>query len=152
MRAAIASLLALASAVSAVGNAVVINNSLDTLYLWSVGDTTSSEFTLAAAGATWFEAFHAGTVNPGVGIKITKVEGGLFTGAPTQILGYTLDTSRVWFSLDAVNGEPFAGQKLTVTSNGGTGSIEWPTGNDIGDQTRDNSNDQDVVLTIFQST
>jgi hypothetical protein len=47
MRAAIASLLALASAVSAVGNAVVINNSLDTLYLWSVGDTTSEEMTVA---------------------------------------------------------------------------------------------------------
>ena len=51
MRAAIASLLALASAVSAVGNAVVINNSLDPIYLWSVGDTTSSEFTVAAGNS-----------------------------------------------------------------------------------------------------
>jgi hypothetical protein len=112
----------------------------------------SSHANTYCIGATWSEGFHAGTVNPGVAIKITKVEGGLFTGAAQQILGYTLDTSRVWFSLDAANGEPFAGQKLTVTSNGGTGSIEWPTGNDIGEVTRDNSNDQDVVLTIYEST
>lgn len=46
-----------------------------------------------------------------------------------------------------MNGEPFAGHELTVTSNGG-GSIVWPEGKDIGDVTRDSSNEEDVVLTI----
>jgi hypothetical protein len=95
----------------------------------------------------WTEEFHRGTVNPGIAIKITKEEGGINTGAATQILGYSLDTARVWYSLDAVNGEPFAGHQLTVTSNGG-GSIVWPEGKDIGDVTRDSSNEEDVVLTI----
>lgn len=76
------------------------------------------------------------------------MENGLFSAAPTQILGYTLDANRVWFSLDAVFGEPFAGQKLTVSSHGGTGNIEWPTGNDVGDLVRDSDPNSDVVLTI----
>jgi hypothetical protein len=46
-----------------------------------------------------------------------------------------------------VNGEPFAGDELTVSSKG-AGSIVWPEGKDIGDVTRDNSSEEDVVLTI----
>lgn len=84
-------------------------------------------------------------------IKICKVKDGLYSGAATQILGYTLDGARVWYSLDATNGEPFVGHKLTVTSNGG-GSIEWPSGKDVGEETRDSANTEDVVLTIFPGT
>lgn len=47
MRATIISVFSLATAVSAIGKAVVINNSLDTLYLWSTGDTISQQATVA---------------------------------------------------------------------------------------------------------
>lgn len=99
------------------------------------------------SGGVWTEAFRRGTVNPGIAIKITKVEGGISTGAATQILGYSLDGARVWYSLDAVDGEPFAGHEVTVSSQGG-GSIVWPEGKDIGDVTRDNASEEDVVLTV----
>jgi hypothetical protein len=70
-------------------------------------------------------------VNPGITIKLTKEEGGIITGAERQTLGYSLsDGTFVWYSLDAVNGAPFAGRELTVTSNEG-GSIVWPDGTDI---------------------
>jgi hypothetical protein len=96
-------------------------------------------------GSSWSEQIHQG----GYAIKITKVAGGLWNGAPTQIVGITLDAvPRVWFSLDAVNGEPFAGQKLVLSSAGGTGDITWQTGNDIGDQVRDTNPESDVVFTI----
>lgn len=54
-----------------------------------------------------------------------------------------------WFryNLDAVNGLPFKGQNVKITSEG-AGSIEWPTGEDIGDVTRDNAADKDVVLIV----
>ncbi|KAF2682964.1 hypothetical protein K458DRAFT_369091 [Lentithecium fluviatile CBS 122367] len=146
MRGTFASLLVFAVTVSAIGDAIVINESSDTIYLWSVGDTTGEQVTIQPGGL-WSEEFRRGSINPGVAIKITKEEGGLNAGAPTQILGYTLDGARVWYSLDAVNGEPFAGQALEVMSNGG-GSIVWPEGKDIGDVTRDTSSEEDVVFTI----
>lgn len=168
MRFGVISLLAYAAAVSAIGDAVVVNHTNETVYLWSVGDTTGEQATLMPglfssfsvhfflfwrahadfqAGAVWSEEFRRGKINPGVAVKITKVKGGLSTGAPTQILGYSLDGARVWYSLDAVNGEPFAGHEVAVTSKNGP-SIVWPQGKDIGDVTRDSSSEDDVVLTI----
>lgn len=43
----VTTLAAFAASVSAVGKSVVINHSLDTLYLWSVGDATGPEVTVA---------------------------------------------------------------------------------------------------------
>lgn len=51
------------------------------------------------------------------------------------------------YNLDAVNGAPFKGQNVKVTSDG-AGTIEWPHGEDIGDVTRDNAADKDIVLVV----
>ena len=51
------------------------------------------------------------------------------------------------YNLDAVNGDPFKGRNVTVSSEG-AGSIEWPNGEDIGDATRDNAADKDVHLVV----
>ncbi|CAI6334175.1 unnamed protein product [Periconia digitata] len=147
MRATIISIFSLATAVSAAGNAIVINNSLEPLYLWTEGDVISEQHTVAPS-STWTEAFHRGEDVPGVAIKIAKVQDGLFNEEPTLVFGYTLDPDRVWYSIDAVNGEPFEGQKLMLSSVGGTGDVEWPSGKDIGEEIRDNEPDADVVLTI----
>jgi hypothetical protein len=51
------------------------------------------------------------------------------------------------YNLDAVNGAPFQGQSVRVTSEG-AGTIEWPVGEDVGDVTRDNAADKDIVLVV----
>ena len=51
------------------------------------------------------------------------------------------------YNLDAVQGTPFKGQDVKVTSEGAR-TIEWPHGEDIGDVTRDNAADKDIVLVV----
>jgi hypothetical protein len=46
MRAAFTSLLAFAAAAYAIGDAVVMNESTDTIYLWSVSNTTGEQVTI----------------------------------------------------------------------------------------------------------
>lgn len=46
MGATFSSLLALAGVVYAVGDAMVVNESTEPLYLWSVGDTTGEQVTV----------------------------------------------------------------------------------------------------------
>jgi len=54
MRAFIVSVLALASSVSAVGNAVVKNNCPDTFYVWSVGGSVGPRQTVATGNSLDF--------------------------------------------------------------------------------------------------
>ncbi|KAF2278891.1 uncharacterized protein EI97DRAFT_372533 [Westerdykella ornata] len=126
MRSAIVALAALASSVSAVGNAIVKNNCPSTFYLWSVGGSIGPEVAVAP-GKNYTEVLRRDPTSGGVALKITRTAGGLFTGAPTQIFSYTLDGAQVWYDLSTVFGEPFAGSHLTVTANGG-GTIDWPQG------------------------
>lgn len=58
-----------------------------------------------------------------------------------------LDTDGGRYNLDAVNGAPFQGQHVRVTSEGSEG-IEWPNGEDGGDVTRDNAADKDIVFVV----
>jgi hypothetical protein len=80
-------------------------------------------------------------------LKITKTADGLYTGAPTQIVSYSLDGAQVWYDMSTVFGEPFNGQRVTVTSNGG-GTIDWPNGtNPGGSQVKVSSSNSNVVFT-----
>ncbi|KAJ4299409.1 hypothetical protein N0V90_004654 [Kalmusia sp. IMI 367209] len=154
MRALIIALFAIVAVAAArTGSSIVVNQGFDPIYLWVVPDVKGSpigdRITLHAGGA-WAEQLHAGRIGNststiGVAIKVAKDENGLWDGAPLQILAYTLAGERV--CLDAVNGAPFKGQNVRVSSEG-AGSIEWPHGEDIGDVTRDNGADRDVVLVI----
>ncbi|KAJ4350002.1 uncharacterized protein N0V89_008623 [Didymosphaeria variabile] len=143
------------SAVAATGSSIVVNTSPDLFYLWVVPDATGApignRITVVAGGA-WAEPLHVGrfgnsSSTTGVAIKISTDIEGLYNSAPLQILGYTLAGDRVWYNLDAVNGAPFKGQDVKVTSQG-AGTIEWPNGEDVGDVTRDNAADKDIVLVV----
>ncbi|KAH7130369.1 hypothetical protein B0J11DRAFT_429600 [Dendryphion nanum] len=148
MRFNLAYVIALASSAHALGNAVVQNNSTQPFYLWSVGGSVGDRQTIAPGGS-YSEALRRDATTGGIALKITKTEDGLYTGAPAQIFSYSLDGSQVWYDLSTVFGEPFAGQRLTVTSNGG-GTIDWPKGsNPGGSQVKVSSSGNNVVFTAY---
>lgn len=75
----------------------------------------------------------------------------MYTGAPTQQFAYSLDGEQVWYDLSTTFGDPFSGQRVTVTSGGG-GTIDWPQGtNPGGSQVKVTSSDDNVVLTVYGS-
>jgi hypothetical protein len=95
------------------------------------------------------EPLHRDAKTGGIALKITRTSDGLFTGAGQQVFAYTLDNDKVWYDLSTVFGEPFAGQRLEVTSNTG-GSIVWPTGtNPGGSQVKVTSSSENVWFTIY---
>ncbi|KAF2634219.1 hypothetical protein P280DRAFT_414278 [Massarina eburnea CBS 473.64] len=142
----IISLAALATSVSAVGNAVVLNKCPFTIYAWSVSSSVGNQQTIATGG-TFSEAFHHDDQTGGIAIKITKEADGLYTGAPQQIFSYSLDTATVWYDLSTAFGEPFSGSHITVTQDGSR-SIDWPTGsNPGGSQVKAGVSEKDVVFT-----
>lgn len=77
----------------------------------------------------------------------------------TTLRGYRRARGKTWqrrdtdgvylrrYNLDAVNGAPFQGQDVRVSSEGSE-TIEWAHGEDAGDVTRDNASDKDIVLII----
>jgi len=146
MRSAIVLVTTLVSSVAAVGHAVVKNNCTGTFYVWSVGSTVGPRNDVAS-GKNYTEALHHDPTTGGIALKIATTADGLYTGAPTQIFSYSLDSAQVWYDLSAVMGEPFSGKHLTVTS-AGSGTIDWPTGsNPGGSQVKVGSSDKDVVFT-----
>ncbi|KAF2704693.1 hypothetical protein K504DRAFT_389324 [Pleomassaria siparia CBS 279.74] len=147
MRFSILSGAALVSSVYAVGNAIVINKSPSTFYVWSVGDSVGSRQTVVAGG-NYSEPLHRAPNAGGIAVKITKT-GELSNGVPTQIFSYSLDGANVWYDLSTTFGEPFKGQRITVTSPIG-GTIDWPAGsNPGGSQVKVASSEGNVVFTAY---
>jgi hypothetical protein len=148
------SILALASSlattVTAVGNARVVNHCDFEVTLWSVGSQISNAHTLHAHGGRYGEQFSRDPKTGGRALKVTRERDGLYTGKAQTIFAYTLDPDRVFYDLSDVFGDPFAGCKLTlVPSNGQCSSIVWEHGKPPGpSQTRDCGNDCDVTLTL----
>ena len=50
---------------------------------------------LMIEGTNYTEAYHRDANSGGIALKITKTNDGLFTGAPTQIFSYSLDSAQV---------------------------------------------------------
>ncbi|KAF2020129.1 hypothetical protein BU24DRAFT_406721 [Aaosphaeria arxii CBS 175.79] len=149
MRFIAASLIAFATAVTAVGNAVVSNGSDEPFYVWSVGSTVG-ERREVLPGSAIVEAFRHDAQTGGIALKITKTNDGLYTGAPTQIFSYSLDGEQVWFDLSTVFGDPFKGHKITVESANGP-KIEWPTGTHPGgSQVKVAPSKNDVFFTLHK--
>ena len=164
MRFTILTLVALASSVSAVGNAIIKNNGKAPFYVWSVGDSVGPKQTVAPGkllvrhvnpspltipGGKYTEALHTADKAGGIALKITTVNDGLYTGAAQQIFAYTLDGANVWYDLSDVFGEPFKGHRLTVSAPGG-GTIDWPAGtNPGGSQVKVAPSTGDVTFTAF---
>ncbi|KAF1941124.1 hypothetical protein EJ02DRAFT_423345 [Clathrospora elynae] len=148
MRFVIPSLLAFATSVTAIGNTLVFNNSTSPIYVWSVSSTVGPQQTVVSGGL-YMEPLHRDENSGGIAIKITKKAGGLYSGDPQQIFAYSIDNAQVWYDLSTVFGEPFAGQRVEVTSDTG-GSIIWPKGsNPGGSQVKVASSDENVWFTVY---
>ena len=60
-----------------------------------------------------------------------------------------MDGEQVWYDLSTVFGEPFKGQRVTVTSPSGP-TIDWPQGsNPGGSQVKVAKSSDNVVFTVF---
>ncbi|KAF2685897.1 hypothetical protein K458DRAFT_417086 [Lentithecium fluviatile CBS 122367] len=146
MRFTIITLATLASSAAAVGNAIIKNNCPQTIYAWSVGGDIGPKQTIGT-GKQYSEQLHRDPKSGGIALKMTKVNDGLWTGAPEQIFSYSLDGALVWYDLSTVFGEPFSGQHIKVTSEGGP-TIDWPKGtNPGGSQVKVGNSEKNVVFT-----
>lgn len=144
--------LGLATSVSAVGQAQVVNNCNMDVSLWSVGGSIAGPWRLAANGGTYSEELVTDPTSGGKALKITIPTDGLYTGAPQTDFAYNLEGAQVWYDLSDVFGDPFAGDKLVVSSGASCPSIVWPAGtNPGGDQTQVCGSDNNVVLTLCAS-
>ncbi|OIW25566.1 hypothetical protein CONLIGDRAFT_635389 [Coniochaeta ligniaria NRRL 30616] len=141
--------LGLATSVSAVGKAQVINNCDVDISVWSVGSAVDGPWRLSANGGSYAEQFVKDPTTGGKALKITIPADGLYTGAPQTNFAYSLDNDKIWYDLSDVFGDPFPGQKLVVSSAASCPSIVWPAGTSPGgSQTKVCGSDQDVTFTL----
>ncbi|PKS08078.1 hypothetical protein jhhlp_006690 [Lomentospora prolificans] len=138
------------TAVSAVGSAHVVNQCSEDVSVWSVGGEVSGPWRLKANGGSYSEEFSRDPVTGGRALKVTIPADGLWTGAPQTNFAYNLDSSRVWYDLSDVFGDPFKGHKLVVASdNGGCAPIVWENGvPPAGSQVKVCSSTDDLVFTL----
>ncbi|KAL1976149.1 hypothetical protein VTN31DRAFT_2431 [Thermomyces dupontii] len=112
----------------AVGNATVLNNCTDPVYVWSVGSQVGPEHTLEH-NQTYSEQYRRDNETGGITIKVTRQPGGLWNGSPQLNFGYTLDGSSIWYAIGDVNGDPFTNETVVVTpANDNCESIVWEDG------------------------
>ncbi|TWU73128.1 hypothetical protein ED733_001057 [Metarhizium rileyi] len=141
--------VALAGAVSALGNAVVKNNCGFPVTLWSVGSQISNPNTLQS-GQKYSEQFSRDPQTGGRALKITREPDGLFTGKPQTIFAYNLKDGAIWYDLSDVFGDAFAGNKLVVGSaDTSCPSIVWSNGvPPAGSQVKNCRDSADVILKL----
>ncbi|KAL1963021.1 hypothetical protein VTN77DRAFT_8769 [Rasamsonia byssochlamydoides] len=139
----------LARLASAVGNATVINNCANDIYLWSVDSTIGPEQTVAA-GQSYTEQIHTDPISGGVAIKLTLTADGMYNGSPQTDFAYTLQDTQVWYDLSDVYGDPFAGKSVAlVPSDTSCQSIVWSDGvPPAGNPTTVCESGTDLVLTV----
>ncbi|KAJ5566742.1 uncharacterized protein N7459_010124 [Penicillium hispanicum] len=145
----LASVAALAPMVSAVGDAVVVNNCADPVYLWSVGSSVSPMQTIEADGQ-YSEVLHYDDVSGGISLKITTGSNGLYDGSPQTNFAYSLDGNNIWYDLSDVFGDPFSGNPLVVTPSITTcPNICWASGvSPSGSQTQECDASSNITLTL----
>jgi len=118
----------LAPLARAASNAIVFNNCTAPIYLWSVGSTIGPQVTIAPS-ANYTEPFRVDTNSGGIALKITRVENGLYSGAPQTIFAYNLQGNGVWYDLSDVFGDPFSGSRVEIVPSDDTCSeIIWEDG------------------------
>ncbi|OAL02196.1 hypothetical protein IQ06DRAFT_346787 [Phaeosphaeriaceae sp. SRC1lsM3a] len=136
------------STVSAVGSAILLNNSTSTFYAWSVGAAISERQTVVSGGI-YLEPLRKDPSSGGIAIKITRGPNGLYNGEPQQVFSYNLADGKVWYDLSDVFGAPFKGNRIEVTSTTG-GDIIWPAGtNPGGSQLRQAPDEENVWFTVY---
>jgi hypothetical protein len=123
--------------------AIITNNCTDTLYLWSVpGRNGVAENLPLTSGKRYEEPWRYGTsVNPGIAIKISSEENGIYEGKPEMNLHYTVDpsdSSKIWVSVDVVRGHP---QQSVVFTCQGPRTLPW-----IATQQCSSTDDVEIIL------
>jgi hypothetical protein len=154
------------STVSAVGSAIILNNSSSTIYAWSVGAAIGTRQTIVSgnapmstcknesnlltfSGGLYLEPLRKDPSSGGIALKITRGPDGLYNGEPQQVFSYNLADRQVWYDLSSVFGAPFKGNRIEVTSNTG-GDIIWAAGtNPGGSQLRHAPDEENVWFTIY---
>ncbi|OJD23138.1 hypothetical protein ACJ73_05507 [Blastomyces percursus] len=146
----VGALAALAPAVQAVGNAIVLNDCPFDVYLNSVGSEIGPEQHLKAKGGRYHEPFRRDPLSGGIALKLTLKPGGLLEGAPQTVFAYNLNKGRIWYDLSDVFGDPFAGYPLEVRpSDPKCPVLFWPFGIPPGQsQVRNCQPSSDIVLTL----
>ncbi|KAG5938537.1 hypothetical protein E4U53_007985 [Claviceps sorghi] len=141
--------LALATAVSAVGNAVVLNNCTFPVTVWSVGSDVSPGTTISR-GASYAEKFAQDPKTGGRALKVTRGADGLFSGEPQTVFAYSLKGSAVWYDLSDVFGDAFVNFKLVVASaDKSCPAIVWPKGTPLaGSQVKTCGQEANVTLAL----
>ena len=145
----LASVAALAPMASAVGNAIVVNNCADPVYLWSVGSSVGPLQTIKSGGQ-YSELLHHDDVSGGISLKITTGPNGLYDGSPQTNFAYTLDGNNIWYDLSDVFGDAFSGDALVVTPSIHTcPNICWANGvSPSGSQTQVCSSSSNITLSL----
>ncbi|KAG5920413.1 hypothetical protein E4U42_006204 [Claviceps africana] len=141
--------LAFTTAVSAVGNAVVLNNCTFPVTVWSVGSGVSPGATLQH-GASYGEKFAQDPKTGGRALKVTRGANGLFSGEPQTVFAYTLKDAAVWYDLSDVFGDAFANFTLVVASaDTACPAIVWPKGTPLaGSQVKNCGPEANVTLAL----
>ncbi|RAO72016.1 uncharacterized protein BHQ10_008028 [Talaromyces amestolkiae] len=135
--------------VHAIGNAIVTNYCQSTIYVWSVGSSTT-DYQSVASNQSYTEQYRNDPVSGGITLKVTAVADGIYNGAPELDYGYNLDNDTVWYDISDVNGDPFAGSSVALVPSIGTcRSFIWADGiSPSGINTAPCSSDGDLQLTF----
>jgi hypothetical protein len=134
----------------AVGKARIVNSCTFPVSVWSVGSQISGPSTIGAKGGVYTETFTRDPATGGRALKITLQPDGLYNGSPQTIFSYTLDGDKVWYDLNDVFGDAFAGKKLVEKSaDASCPVISWPNGvSPGGSQVKVCTAAKDVTLTL----
>ncbi|KAG5988463.1 hypothetical protein E4U54_004655 [Claviceps lovelessii] len=141
--------LAFTGAVSALGNAVVLNNCTFPVTVWSVGSDVSPGTTIKH-GAYYDEKFALDPKTGGRALKVARDADGLFSGQPQTVFAYSLKSPAIWYDMSDVFGDAFAGYKLVVGSaDAACPAIVWPKGTPLaGSQVKTCGAEANVTLTL----
>lgn len=90
------------------GNAIVVNNCDNNIFVWSVSGSIGPRQTVAP-GDNYTEAIHRDPASGGVTLKITETKNGLWDGSSQMIFAYSLAGDRTLYDLSAVFRSPFKG-------------------------------------------
>ncbi|KAK8917486.1 hypothetical protein H634G_08953 [Metarhizium anisopliae BRIP 53293] len=141
---------ALAKAVLAIGNAVVENNCDFPVYLRSVGREVSPAFYLRPRGGRFSEPYSRDPTF-GQALKITLGPDDVFDPTmPQTVYGYTLSEPFIYYDLDDVRGNIFAGKRLVQRSTDDScPSNVWPQGVPVEPHVHNcRDSEADIILTL----
>ncbi|KAK6434409.1 hypothetical protein LTR95_009413, partial [Oleoguttula sp. CCFEE 5521] len=111
----ILAIIALTTSTHALSHQVVLNNCNETLYLTYVNSTKS---TTGPSPLLAFANAELTIIGVGNSLGVSKSDQYWSSQTPKLILGTSTDNGILYWSVSYVDGDPFAGQRVAVTSAG----------------------------------